>query len=39
MTAIYGATHWSFTQKIEEALLKEGDCPDDKTTLNALANR
>ena len=36
MTAIYGATHWSFTQKIKEALLKAGDCPD-QPTLNALA--
>ena len=34
MTAIYGATHWSFTQKIKDALLKAGDCPD-QPTLNA----
>jgi DNA-directed RNA polymerase len=31
MTAVYGAKSRTFKQRIEEALTKEGDCPDDKT--------
>ena len=30
MTAVYGAKSRTFKERIEEALTKEGDCPDDK---------
>ena len=31
MTAVYGATHWSFQRRIEEALAKAGETPGDST--------
>ena len=31
MTALHGATHWSFQRRIEEALAKAGETPGDST--------